>query len=129
MGFDIRDIRPSMDVYTLDNAYIGTVLGVVPGETEPGSERVPGKARQSSKTDGEMLGPMPTQQLGNRGPRTQSARALYATPPDGATPVGRGAINVGKWWGLAARRLIPMGEIQSVSLERVVLRRKKEELA
>ena len=71
---------------------------------------------------------MPTQPLGNPGPSTQSAHALYAVQSDGAEPLGRGAIEVGKWWGLVGRRTIPLDAVQTVSLERVVLRLKQAEL-
>jgi hypothetical protein len=130
MGFDRRDIRPSMDVFTLDNVYLGAVLQILPGDRTRGTEeRVPEEARQFGETDGEALGPAPTQPAGNRGPRSQSARALYATGTDSAEPIGAGGtIKVGKWWGLIGRRTIPVEEVLSVSLERVVLRRNREEL-
>lgn len=128
-SFDFADIRPSMDVYTLDNVYLGTVLDIMPGPHAADSELVPESARQSSEISGEMLGPMPTTPLGNRGPGTQSAREQYAVKPDDTRPIGRGAITVGKWWGLVGRRTIPLDAVQTVSLERVVLKLTKEELA
>ena len=129
MPFDRRDIRPRLDVYTLDNAYLGSVLRVIPGEATPPGEQVPPGARQSSSVLGETLGPMPTQSLGNRGPRAQSAQSLYATLPDGAQSLGRGAIEVGRWGVLFGRRTITLDDVQTVSLERVVLRLKKDELS
>ena len=128
MGFDRRDIRPAMDVYTLDNVYLGTVLAVAPGPEPPAGEAASAPGREASAISGESLGPMPTQPVGNAGPETQSARARYATQPDGAERLGRGALTVGKWWGLAARRTIPLDAVQTVSLERVVLRLKRDEL-
>ena len=128
MSFDRRDVRPAMDVYTLDDVYLGTVLRIVPGPEPPAQEQVPEDARQSSAIGGELLGPMPTQPLGNPGPSTQSAHALYAVPSDGAQPLGRGALEVGKWWGLVGRRTIPLDAVQTVSLERVVLRLNQAEL-
>ena len=128
MSFDRRDIRPSMDVYTLDNVYLGTVLAVVPGLEPPVGESAPAPGRETSATSGEMLGPMPTQPLGNAGPETQSARAEYATRRDGAERLGHGTLTVGKWWGLAARRTLPLDAVQTVSLERVVLKLKRDEL-
>ncbi len=128
MSFDRRDIRPSMDVYTLDNAYLGTVLAVVPGPELPPEESPVAPGREASAISGESLGPMPTQPVGNVGPETQSARARYAAQPDGAERLGRGALKIGKWWGLAARRTIPLDAVQTVSLERVVLRLKRDEL-
>jgi hypothetical protein len=122
MSFDRRDIRPSMDVYTLDNAYLGPVLAVVPGPTEAPEQRVPEGAGESSAVSGELLGPMPTGTIGNRGPTTQSARHAYGTRPDGARTIGRGAIVLGTWWGLVGHRTIPLDLVLSVSLERVTLR-------
>ena len=128
MSFDRRDIRPSMDVYTLDNAYLGTVLAVVPGPEPPAEGSAPAPGHEASAISGELLGPMPTQPIGNVGPQTQSARAVYATRRDGAARLGHGALKVGKWWGLAARRTIPLDAVQTVSLERVVLKLKRDEL-
>ena len=128
MSFDRRDIRPSMDVYTLDNTYLGTVLAVVPGPEPPPEESAPAPGREASAISGEMLGPMPTQPVGNVGPEAQSARAQYAAQPDGAKRLGRGALKVGKWWGFAARRTISLDAVQTVSLERVVLKLKRDEL-
>ena len=128
MSFDRRDVRPSMDVYTLDNAYLGTVLAVVPGPEPAAGESPPAPGREASAISGESLGPMPTQPVGNAGPETQSARAAYATQPDGAERLGRGALTVGKWWGLVARCTISLDAVQTVSLERVVLKLKRDEL-
>ncbi len=125
MSFDHRDIRQSMDVYTLDNVYLGPVVAVVPGPAIPSGERVLNEARQVSEVNGEMFGPVPTQTSGNPGPVTQSAASLYATDPD-AQSLGQGTIKVGKWWG--GRRTIPLDAIQSVSLERVVLKHREAEL-
>lgn len=127
-SFDVRDIRPTMDVYTLDNVYLGTVLAVVPGAVLPQGEHVPESARQSSEVSGEMLGPMPTRPLGNAGPDRQSARESYAVRPDAARSIGRGVLRVGRWWGLLDRRTIPVDDVQTVSLERVVLKRTKDDL-
>ena len=52
MGFDRRDVRPAMDVYTLDNVYLGTVLRIVPGTAPPAQEQVAEGARQSSAING-----------------------------------------------------------------------------
>ncbi len=128
MSFDHRDIRVSMDVYTLDNAYLGTVINVVPGPPALSGEGVLAEALQTSVTNGEMFGPVPTQMNGNPGPKTQSAAALYATEPDTASSLGEGSIKVGKWWGLIGRRTIPLSDIQTVSLERVVLKHRSQDL-
>ena len=125
MSFDSRDIRPFMDVYTRDNVYLGTVRAIVPGPGDalpPPEEQPPEWARQSSALDGERLGPAPTQALGNPGPRAQSARAGYAAALDGARPLGHGYLEVGRWWGLIGRRTIPLEAVQTVSLERVILK-------
>ncbi len=122
MSFDFRDIRPAMDVYTLDNAYLGTVLDILPGPVTPVEGQVPEDARQSSAISGEMLGPAPTKEIGNKGPVSQSARERYAVSPHTARPIGEGTLRVGRWGGLLGRRTIPMDAVQTVSLERVVLR-------
>lgn len=125
MSFDHRDIRPSMDVYTFDNLYLGTVLKIIPGPVQPVGVYVPQDARQSSASSGELRGPMPTAPLGNPGPATQAARSAYATAPDRAEPLGQGMMVVGKWWGLVDRQAIALDSIQTVALERIVLQRSK----
>lgn len=128
MGFDRRDIRPEMDVYTLDNTYLGTVRQIISGVEAQDEESVPEAASQSSKVSGEQLGPMPTAIIGNRGPITQSAAQGYAVRADGLQRIGPGALVVGKWHGLKSRRIIPMDAVQTVSLERVVLKMSADEL-
>ena len=128
MSFDRRDIRPSMDVYTLDNAYLGTVLKVIPNAQTAMAEQVAADAHQGSTVSGELLGPMPTLPIGNFAARVQSASELYATEPDDAKPLGRGTLEVGQWWGVLGHRTIPLDDVQTVSLERVVLRKRKKEL-
>lgn len=122
MSFDFRDIRPDMDVYTLDNAYLGTVLSILPGPVMPVEVPVSEDAQQSSTISGELLGPAPTKEIGNCGPVSQSAREQYAIAPHPARRIGEGALRVGRWGGLLGRRTIPMDAVQTVSLERVVLR-------
>jgi hypothetical protein len=128
MSFDRRDIRKAMDVYTLDNVYLGTVLNVLAGPPSSFTQTVAPPARETSNVNGELLGPMPTQTIGNTGPNRQSAAAAYATTADGAQPLGEGSLVVGRWWGLVGRRTIPLATIQTVSLERVVLKLRKDEL-
>jgi hypothetical protein len=128
MGFDRRDIRRGMDVYTRDNTYLGNVLEVITGPAMEQRVRVSPDARQSSSMSGELRGPMPTLPLGNRGPINQSARADYATLPDAADLIGAGTLVVGKWWGLRGRRTLSLKLVQSVSLERVALVLKWAEL-
>lgn len=128
MSFTTEDIRTSMDVYTLDNYYLGSILRIKRGRTNPPRARVPETARQSSETNGEMLGPMPTASIGNPGPRNQSAQREYATTPSTDRSIGDGSLTVGKWWGLVDRRHVPIDAILSVSLERIVLSWKKDDL-
>jgi hypothetical protein len=121
MSFSPRDIRPGMDVYTLDNRYLGPVLKVIAG-TPDAQEPLPPRTFQSSHISGEGLGPMPTQSLGNTGPRAQSAAACYGIGADAGETLGQGTIVVGKWWGLRERQTIAISAIQTVSLERIVLK-------
>ena len=133
MSFDRRDIRPSMDVYTLDNVYLGSVVRVLPGPPAlgpAGASASRAAADGASAMSGELLGPAPTLALGNRGPVAQGAEAAYGAARDGAEAIGRGgAIVVGRWWGLVGRRTIPLDAVLSVSMERVVLRQAQHELA
>ena len=127
MSFDYRDIRTTMDVYTLDNGYLGTVLSIQ-GGPPLAHKQILTTARQGSGVSGELLGPMPTQPIGNLASLQQSAGANYATAED-TMPIGAGAIVVGRWWGLAGRRVIPLADVQTVSLERVVLKQRMADLA
>jgi hypothetical protein len=120
MSFDTRDIRPTMDVFTLQNDYLGTVLKVEPGPVHAPTASDPDEP--SSEMNGELAGPAPTQDIGNSGPRVQSPRAAYATTRDDATLLGNGTITIGKYWGLLGRKTIPLSAVQSVSMERVVLK-------
>jgi hypothetical protein len=117
-----------MDVYTIDNDYLGTVLAVRRGPAGVDAPRRPEPARESSAISGERLGPAPTEALGNFGPRSQSARSLYATQPDGSELLGAGSLLVGRWWGLLGCREIPLKAVQAVSLERVVLRLRADQV-
>ena len=127
MSFNGHDIRRAMDVYTLDNAYLGTVLAVAAGPASA-REQVAPDARQSSAVSGELMGPMPTGPLGNHAPRVQSAANQYATAGPDDQPLGAGTLTVGRWFGPLGRRTIPLGDVQTVSLERVVLRLRADEL-
>ncbi len=123
MQFDTRDIRLYMDVYTADNVFLGEVRRITPRPTSLAGEQVGESARQASKLSGERLGPMPTEPIGNPAPRVQSARNLYAAQSDGAKPLGQGMLTVANWSGLIGRRTIPLDAVQTVSMERVVLKR------
>ncbi len=124
MDFDPRDIRQAMDVYTADNVYLGTVLRTsgVSQRPELHPASMLGGVEDPQQLDGEMLGPASTQRLGNRGPQTQTSRTRYASAPDSAQTLVPGTIEVGKWWGLLGRRRISMDYVQTVSMERVILR-------
>lgn len=132
--FDLRDIRRTMDVYTADNVYLGSVLGIEPAPDkrparhDPRDEQPPEPHAHTSTFNGERLGPAPTADIGNAGPSTQSARRGYGAASDGATPIGRGVLRVGKWWGIASRHTIALDAVQAVSLERVVLHLRADEL-
>jgi len=128
MSLDFQDIRTSMDVYTLDNVYLGTVLRIVAAERPPQREPAAVGAVRHSSVSGESLGPMPTQQLGNPGPRTQSAATGYATAPRQSTSLAPASIVVGKWWGVLGRRVVPLDWVQSVSFERIILKWRKDDL-
>lgn len=129
MSLDRRDVRPGMDVYTLDNVYLGSVLRVEPG---PLGKRGPVQAPSGpgSTVSGEALGPMPTASLGNRGPVSQSAASAYgAQDASGAITLGKGRVRVRRWLinldprtFIPRTRWIPLDLVQTVSLERVVLR-------
>lgn len=129
MTFDQRDIRPPLDVYTLDNVYLGSVLRVMPEPAAVLDQRSPDRARhEPDAVDGERLGPAPTQAAGNRGPGVQAARARYGITADSTPLLGNGAFVIGKWWGIIGRQTIPVDAVLTVSLERVILRLKQEEL-
>jgi hypothetical protein len=126
VSFDRRDIRRFMDVYTADNTYLGTVVAVRSGTVPTAADPAP-RALQTSTVSGELLGPMPTQPLGNRAAALQTAATGYNVVED-ADPLGEGSLVVGKWYGLLGRRTLPLDAVQTVSLERVVLRQRKAEL-
>jgi hypothetical protein len=122
MSFDARDIHRPLDVFSQDNVYLGSVLGVVAGKGTMSDRHTPEAADRSSTVSGELLGPMPTEALGNPGPRNQDARSGYRAHDDGAQPLGDGAIVVGRWWGLRGRRTIPVSQVLGLSLERITLK-------
>ncbi len=128
MSFNRRDIRRTMDVYTCDNIYMGTVLAVTDGASVHARESLVPEPAQASEVSGEMLGPMPTIPVGNLGPVNQGARAGYATGAGSPDVPGPGSLTAGKWWGLRGRYVIPLDAVQTVSLERVILRISKDEL-
>ncbi len=126
-GFDHHDIRVSMDVWTVDNYYLGTVRRVT-GSGKPVSTHMEPPERRGSGFSGETLGPASTQSIGNTGPDTQAMLAAYATNGDGAKSLDGGRVTVGHWAGLIKRRSIALDFVQSVSLERITLRLTKAQL-
>jgi hypothetical protein len=125
--FDHRDIHVSMDVWTADNQYLGTVRRVTGlGTTNHAHEEPP--SRREGGFSGESIGPVPTQSIGNTGPVSQAAEAAYATNSDGAKNLCGGTMTVGHWAGFIKRRSIALDLVQSVSLERITLRPTKAQL-
>jgi hypothetical protein len=133
-SFDQRDIRRTMDVYTADNVYLGTVLRIESQPDTPSAhtetiDRQPQVFHNPEHAfNGEQLGPASTAQMGNQGPTTQSALNKYGASSDAAVAIGRGSLHVGKWWGLAGKHILPLDAVQAVSLERVVLRIRADDL-
>lgn len=125
--FDHRDIRVSMDVWTADNQYLGTVRRVTGSGTATRPHMEPPR-RLEGGFSGEAIGPASTQSIGNTGPVAQAAHAAYATNGDGAKCLGGGTMTVGHWAGLIKRRSIALDLVQSVSLERIILRLTKAQL-
>lgn len=125
-GFRPSEIRRLMDVYSFDNTYLGSVLWVS-GDGVPGNRpEFPEPLRQSSRVGGEELGPAPTQSVGNPGPVTQSARRRFGVGEPDQPVIGNGSMLIGHAFGLLGVKRIPLKEIQTVALERVVLRHTAE---
>ena len=137
MTFDARDLRRGMDTFSADGTYLGTVLWVVSEPVhnalvpaDPGAGLVSAPASRSAFS-GESLGPMPTARIGNSGPIRQSDAASYASRPrqsTAATTSRPAALIVVRlltalnWSTLRPSvRRIPVSQVQSVSLERIVL--------
>ena len=128
MSFNRHDIRRTMDVYTCDNVYLGTVLAVTAGVPVHPQKNAAPPSDQTSEFNGELLGPMPTMAIGNLGPVNQGAQGGYATVADSPDVLGTGSLVVGKWWGLRGRWVISLDVVQTVSFERVILRVSQDEL-
>jgi hypothetical protein len=129
-AFRTSEIRRGMDAFGIDGQKIGMVIQVVPGhvpETE-GDGTVPGKPEQRM-FDGEAIGPAPTRELGNFGPATQSPENRYGSTAIGGDPLGTGSIQIGTMYSWFGRIWIPLEEVQTVSMERVVLRKAAAEYA
>lgn len=128
MHFDTRDIRLYMDVYTADNVFLGDVRQIERQPVASQGKQIGEAAQQASKISGELLGPMPTEPIGNSAPRAQGANRSYGVAPDDAEQIGQGTLTVAKWFGLVGRQRIPLDAVQTVSLEKVVLRLKEADL-
>ena len=131
MSFDDRDVRRGIDVFTLDNELVGTVVWIRRGGSrQTATARVRESPGQASAPGGEALGPQPTTNVGNGGPLNQGAPALFASRTDHA---GRSLDGTDLWvlrtpigpeyrhW-LPRLRRIPVSAVQTVSFERVILR-------
>jgi hypothetical protein len=127
-SFRTSEIRRGMDVFGLDGGKLGTVIRVVSGPAPDNSATgdVPGKPEQRM-FDGEAIGPAPTRELGNFGPATQSPENRYGSVALGGDPLGVGAIQIGTFYSWFGRKWIPLSEVQTVSMERVVLRKAANE--
>jgi hypothetical protein len=123
-SFRTSEIRRFMDVFGLDGEKLGTVIRVTAGNRPPSPdrERVPGKPAHRA-FDGESTGPAPTRQVGNFGPATQSPENGYGVTATGGDELGDGAMQIGTFYGWFRRKWIPLSEVQTVSMERVVLRK------
>ncbi|HZU11316.1 MAG TPA: hypothetical protein VFB58_00610 [Chloroflexota bacterium] len=150
-------IRPGMDVYGPDQSeYIGSVVAVeraAGGEIAGAGPRETGSSPDAAEGNpalvheggaatsptpqvepkrlGEEMGPVSTIDMGNTGPVRQSAAYHYATTAAHGAQVSRfavrpGRINLGP---LTPAFWVPVEEVRSVSMERVVLGRGKRHLA
>jgi hypothetical protein len=126
--FSTGEIRRHMDVYTFDAQYIGSVLWIRSDTSENRTPELDPAVLEFSEIDGEAFGPAPTQSVGNRGPVKQSARQGYATQAIASATHDQGELIVGKYFGLLGLRRVPIEDIQTVALERIVLRKTYEEL-
>ncbi len=124
--FRSGDIRWLMDVYTFDGAYLGNVLWIR-AEQRGNRTASPTPLSEPGRFDGEAIGPMPTQALGNTGPHVQSGQFDYATGAPRGSALEGGSMLVGKYFGLIGRHWISLDDVQTVSLERVILRTRSSE--
>jgi hypothetical protein len=123
-SFRSTDIRRNMDVFGLDGQRIGTVIRVSADHTARTSvPDNPPFTPDVREFDGEATGPAPTRSVGNAGPATQAPEHRYGAATTSGESLGNGSFQVGTWYGLFGRRWISLDEVQTVSLERVVLRR------
>jgi hypothetical protein len=131
-----------MDAFSLDGEYVGTVVYVTyerqtPGDAAPHQGSVEATVRSGERRasaegqfSGESIGPMPTAELGNGGPRRQSPGTAYASAPPTSgrkrrRPVALYTVRLLtalNWSTLSPRvRRITVDRVQSVSLERIIL--------
>jgi len=147
--FTERDLRRGLDVFSLDNVYLGTVIWIRWDENaftpdpspvrEGGKHAVPVSPLPRTgeglgvgvSFSGERLGPMPTSSIGNSGPVRQASATKYATQTvgPGSARVRRPAeLLIFRWlvslnWATArpVLRRVPAGLIHLISLERIIL--------
>jgi hypothetical protein len=122
MSYRSSEIRPGMDVFTFDGVRLGSIIRVNAGPERAGNAAEITSIWQRSEVDGESLGPAPTRDVGNFGPTTQSPDNRYATGVQSGDPLGEGQMQLGTILGMFGRRWLPLDDVQTVSMERVVLR-------
>ena len=121
--FRTTELRPGMDVFRLDGGHIGTVIRVLPGpEHSVAGDPDHSEAPEHRQFDGESSGPAPTREVGNFGPETQAPENFYGSRTVYGESLGQGEIVVGTFLGMFRRRRISFEQIQTVSMERVILR-------
>lgn len=128
-------VRVGVDVYSAyQDQYLGTVIAVwrrsAPttgaGLRETAATEASRGPRSGgaagSKVLGESLGPAPSTDVGNTGPRAQSAANLYATRP-GPEPadVIAFAVRPGRMNPFARPLYVPTSAVRSISMERIIL--------
>lgn len=125
MIYRSSEIRPRMDVFTFDGIRLGSIIRVKPGHIpdQPDNLSANPDATERSDVDGEALGPAPTREVGNFGPASQSPDNRYGTATGDSELLGNGCMQIGTILGMFGRRWVPIDDVQTVSMERVVLRR------
>ena len=133
MSFAARDLRRGMDVFDADGTYLGSVVWLITRQSGRSAVQPPRDSAARSTFSGEAIGPMPTEALGNSGPRSQASSTAYATTPH---PERRGVEDARRpttlivlrmltslnWSTLRPQlRRISISQVQTVSYERIVL--------
>lgn len=133
MSVAARHLLRGKDVFDAEGTYLGTVVWVRDRRRTQGSAPAARASQAGPSFSGEAIGPMPTAALGNAGPRSQSPGTAYATSTAGyrvderatrqpAELVVLRLLTSLNWSTLRPRvRRIPIGLVQAVSHERIVL--------